>query len=87
MHVDPPPIPLIRSKKNDRSDKYFYEIKLGRDLTSEKLDLYEFKMVLFDNGETEEFLLLVYNFNMTPEASIMLETAGKMQYLRMLAHG
>ena len=43
--------------------------KLRRDLTSKKYDLYEFKMALFDNGDPEEFLLFIRNFNTTLEAS------------------
>ena len=50
VHVNPPQFPLIKSKKDDKLDKYFIRIKLRRDPTSEKLDLYEFKMTLFDNG-------------------------------------
>ena len=36
---------------------------------SEKSDLYELKMALFDNGDTEEFLLFAQNSQMTLEAS------------------
>ena len=32
---------------------------------SQKSDLYEFKSALFDNGDPEEFLLFIRNFNMT----------------------
>ena len=51
MHVEPPPIPIIKSKNGDKLDKYFVKIKLRRDTMSENLYLYEFKMALFDNGE------------------------------------
>ena len=61
-HVDPPPIPLIKEKHYGNSDKYFVKGKLCRDPTSTTLDLYEFKMSLFDNGEPEEFFLFVSNF-------------------------
>ena len=86
VHVDTPPIPLIISNKNDRSDKYFYEIKLGRDLTSEKLDLYEFKMALFNNGYPKQFLLFIWNFNMTIEVSRTNKSSENIQYLRTLVH-
>ena len=36
VHVEPPPISLIKSKSNDKSDKYFVKIKLRRDTTSAK---------------------------------------------------
>ena len=49
VHVEPPPIPLIKSNNGDKSDKYCVKVKLCRDPTSQILDLYEFKMVLFDN--------------------------------------
>ena len=44
-------------------------------------DLYEFKMSLFDNGETEDFLLFVRNFNMNLVVLEMLEAGAKCQYL------
>ena len=44
LHMDPPPIPLIKIKHDDKSDKYFIKLKLRRYLTSDKLDLYEFKI-------------------------------------------
>ena len=45
------------------------------------MDLYEFKIDLFDNGDPEEFLLLFRNLNTNIEASGTLETAEKVQYL------
>ena len=44
-------------------------------------------MALFENGKPKEFLLLVCNFNMTLEASIMLEKSGYIQYLHTLVRG
>ena len=54
VHVDPPPIHLIKIKHDDKLDRDFVNIKLRRDPTSETLDLYEFKIVLFDNSNPEE---------------------------------
>ena len=53
---------------NYKLDKYFIKINLCRDPTSENSDPCEFKMDLFDNVETEEFLLFISNFNMNLEA-------------------
>ena len=50
VHVEPPLIPLIKRKNHDKLDKYVVEIKLRKDRMSQKSDLYEFKMALFDNG-------------------------------------
>ena len=54
---------------------------------SEKSDLYEIKMALFDNGEPEELLLFICNFCMTLEASGTLKAGAKIQYLCTLVHG
>ena len=69
VHVDPPQITLIKSKKDDKSDKYFIKVKLRRYPTSEKSDLYEFKMALSDNSKPEEFLLFIWDFKITLKAS------------------
>ena len=44
-------------------------------------------MALFDNGNMEEFLLFVSNFNMNIEASGTLVTGANIQYLHMLVRG
>ena len=36
VHVDTPMIPLIKSNNDNKSDKYFVNIKLCRDTTSVK---------------------------------------------------
>ena len=87
MHVDPPPIKLIKSKNDTILDKYGVKIKLRRDPMTEKLDLYELKMALFDNGNPEEFLLFIGNFQMNLEASRTLTSGAKIQYIYMLVHG
>ena len=86
-HVDPLFIPLIKENHDGKSDKDFVKIKQSRDPMSPTSDLYEFKMSLFDNGEPEEFLLFVRNFNMTLSLSGMLEEGAKYQYLHTLVRG
>ena len=51
VQMDPPTTPLIKGKNDEKPDKQFVKIRLRRDPTSKKSDLYEFKMALFDNGE------------------------------------
>ena len=63
VHVESPLITLIKRKNNEKSDEDCLKIKLRRDPTSKKSDLYEFKMTLFDNGDPEEFLLFIRNFS------------------------
>ena len=87
LHVVTTPIPILESNNKYKLDKYCVKIKFRRDPTSQKLDLYEFKTALFDNGEPEEFLLFIRNFNMTLEASGMLAANKNIQYLHMLVRG
>ena len=84
VHMEPQPTPLIKIKHNNNSENYFIKLKCFRDTISAKSDLYDFKMDFFDNGESEEFLLLVRNFNMTLAASGMLGTEAKVKCLCML---
>ena len=53
---------------------------------SSTLDLYGFKMYLFDHGKQEEFLLFIRNFNMTLTETVMLEMDTNIQYLCILFH-
>ena len=87
MHVEPPLIPLIKINHGDKSDKDFVQMKFCRGPTSDKLDLYEFNMVFFTNGDPEYFLLFVRNYNMTPKMSRMIEIYAKVQYLCTLVCG
>ena len=86
-HVEPLPIPPIKSKLNNKSDKGFVKLKLRRDPTSATSDIYDFKMALFDNGHPDEFLLFVQNFDMTLAASGTLAMVTKNQYICTLVRG
>ena len=79
MHVEPPPILLIKSKNYDKPEKDCVNLTLRRYTTSDKLDIYEFKMDLFKNGNPEELLFFVCNSNMTHAVEVTLETATKAQ--------
>ena len=87
IHVYPPPIPLIKSKFDLKTEIDYVKIKLRRNPRSEKLEMYELKMPLFDNGDLEELLLFVINFKMNIEASGILTENVKLQYLCTLFHG
>ena len=87
VHVEPPPIRLIKVKYYGKSDKYLVKLKLYRDNTSSAWDLYEFRMTFFYKGKPEEFLFSMRNFNMILEAFGKLEMGAKVQYLHMLVCG
>ena len=87
MYIPPPQILLIKSMNDTKSDKYFVKIKLSRDTTSEKSDLYDLKTALFDNGDPEEFFLFICNFQIFLEASGTLTARKNIQYLCMILRG
>ena len=87
IHVYRPPIPLIKSNNDIKSENYCVKIKFCRDPTFENQDIYEFKMALFDNGEFDEFLLFMQNSNMMLNESWMLTDNKKLQYIRTIIRG
>ena len=86
-NVDTQMIPIIKENHDGKPDKDFVKLKLHRDYVLPMLDLYEFKIYLFDNGYPEEIFLLVCNFNMTLTASGTLEAVAKYKYLCTLVWG
>ena len=54
---------------------------------SEKSNLYEIKMSLFDNGNPEGFFLFIHNFNMTIKATGTLKYDANIQKLGTLVRG
>ena len=49
IHVEPPLIPIIKSKLDFKKENDYAKIKFRRSPTPEKLDMYEIKMDLFNN--------------------------------------
>ena len=86
-HVEPLPTLSIKSKLNNKSDTYFVRKTVCRDTTSEKLNIYEFNMDLFDDGKTEEFLLFVSNFKTSLAAAEKLATGAKTQQICYIVSG
>ena len=50
------------------------------------MDIYGFKLALFDNGDPEEFLLFVRNFQITLEASVLLTSSANIKSICMLLY-
>ena len=59
VHVDTTLITLTKLNSDEKLYKYCVNFKLCRDPKSIKLDIYESKISLFDNGKSEELLLLI----------------------------
>ena len=69
VYVEQTPILLIKGKYNGKSDKDIKKLKFCIYSASSTSYLYEFKMLFFDKGDLEDFLLFVHNSNMTLAAS------------------
>ena len=87
VHIQTLLIPLIKCKNDDKLDKYCVRIKFCRYPTSEKSDLYEFKIDLIDNRELEEFFLFIRNFQITIQASGTITTGTMIWYMLTLVRG
>ena len=59
-----PPIEVIKSNNDWKSENDCVKIKFHRDPILEKLDMYEFKMALFENVKPGALLLFVRKFKM-----------------------
>ena len=68
-------------------EKDYVNIKLHRDPTSEKSDMYEFIMAFFENGYPEEFIFFQRNYKKSLDISGTLEVTVKIQYLRTFIDG
>ena len=75
--------PVNQNNNDLKAEKGFLNIELFKDPMLEMLDMYELKMVLFDNCKPEEFLLFVKISN----ASGMLVANVNIQYLLTMLHG
>ena len=47
IYVEPPPIPLIKSRIGLKTERDYVKIRLRRNPTSENLDIHEFKIAFF----------------------------------------
>ena len=81
VHVEPLFITLVKGKYDGKLDKDSIKLVFHRDPMSSTLELYEFSIYFFDNGNPEEFFLFMRNFDMTIMESGTLETVTKVQHL------
>ena len=79
IRFEPPPILLIKQKLDFKMERYDVKIKFRLDHMSEKLDMYEFKVGLFENCKQEELFLFIQNFNIILKSSVMIAANAKLQ--------
>ena len=87
IHMESTPIPLIKSKNDDKSDKDSEEINCISILLQKNSIFMKFKTPLFDKVDPEEFLLFVSNFQLTLKDSVALAASAKTKYLCTLLRG
>ena len=86
-HVEPPTIPLFKEMFTGKSYEDYGELKLCGDSTFSTSEIYEFMMYLLDHDDPEEFLLFIWNLNMTIVITVTLDMDAKVQYLCTPVHG
>ena len=86
-HVEPSPILLIKKRSTGKSDGDYVKLNLCGDTTYSTSDLNEFKIPLFNYVETEDFILLMKNSQMTLAATEIIETEAKVLYICTLVRG
>ena len=55
----------MREISTDKSDEYNVKLKWCKYPTYSTSEIYELRISLFDHDKQEEYLLFIYNFNMT----------------------
>ena len=87
VHVETSLILIIKGKNDDKLNYCFVKIKLSMNPTSEKSYLYELKIAFFDNVNLDQFLSFIRDFNMTFEASGIITSGTRIQYLHTMVRG
>ena len=82
----PPPITITKMNIDTKFKRVYVQIKLDRNPTLEAYDIYEFKMDLFDNDYSEEFLLFQWSYYMNIKVSGSITASDEIQYLYTLLH-
>ena len=86
VHIETPPIPLIKCNTEKKSESALTKVKLRRNPTSFMLDIYKYKITLFENGKPVELPLLVRDFQKTTDITGETSTSGNIQCLHIFLH-
>ena len=86
IHVDPPPITLIKSKNYMKKEKDSVKIISFRSYVGKSRHVW-IKNGLFDKDKLKDLLLFMRNFKITLDASGPLSENAKLQYLHTIIHG
>ena len=80
-------MPTINSGEEDEKERKTTKVKMYCNPGSAASDTYKLKMATFKNGQQEDFLLLLKNFNTMIDGAVTTTVAGRINYLCMILHG
>ena len=85
--VEPPPIPLIKLELDDERTIYIIKVKMRRNISLAASKTYNINMNTLDDGQPEEFLSLLKNFNNATDGTGATNSSGRINYLHMMLRG
>ena len=84
---EPPTIPLIKAETEEEKASKTIKVKMRQNPDSAASETYNMKMATFENGQQEEFLMLLKNFKTAFNRSGTMSVAGRNNYLRTMLRG
>ena len=85
-HIDPPPIPIIKKDPPEFNEYDIINIKMRQNPSDAASEMYKLNIVTFENGQPEDFLQLMKNFNIEVDGTGTATAAEKINYLRTMLH-
>ena len=84
--IDLPPIPIIKKDPQESNEYDIININMRQNPSDAASEMYKLNIVTFENGQPEEFLQLMKNFNIAVDGTGTATLAGKINYLRTMLH-
>ena len=85
--IEPLPIPLIKLEVDDYCTTHIIKVKMRRNPSSAASEKYNVNMNTFNDGQPEEFLSLLINFNTTTDGTGSTTPSCHINYLHTILRG
>ena len=82
--IEPPPIPLIKVELEEERTSKIIRVKIRINPDSSMSETYEFKMARLKNGQPEDFLRPMKNFNIAINGRGTKSDSGQINYIRTM---
>ena len=86
-NIDHPPIPLIKFELDGDRTTHIIKVKMRRNPSSVASETYKVNMNTLDDGQPEEFLSLLRNFNIATDGTGTTTPYSWINYLRAMLRG